>query len=83
MDEPPSNLDAKLRVQMRAEVQRIQRGLVSTIYVTHDEVEAMMAATRVAVLRGRKAAGGGGLAQHLDGNPDNIFVAAFIGSPSP
>src|ERR1700677_752655 len=82
MDEPLSNLDAKLRVQMRAEVQRIQRRIgVSTIYVTHDQVEAMTMGDRVTVLRE-------GLLQQVDtpqvlyDNPDNIFVAAFIGSPS-
>src|SRR5271155_430210 len=82
MDEPLSNLDAKLRVQMRAEVARIQRRIgVSTIYVTHDQVEAMTMGDRVAVLRD------GTLQQvdtpqHLYDNPDNVFVAAFIGSPS-
>ena len=82
MDEPLSNLDAKLRVQMRAEVQRIQRRIgVSTIYVTHDQVEAMTMGDRVTVLRD-------GVLQQVDtpqdlyDNPDNIFVAAFIGSPS-
>src|ERR1700721_1522049 len=81
MDEPLSNLDAKLRVQMRAEVQRIQRRIgVSTIYVTHDQVEAMTMGDRVTVLRD-------GRLQQVDtpqvlyDNPDNIFVAAFIGSP--
>jgi multiple sugar transport system ATP-binding protein len=82
MDEPLSNLDAKLRVQMRAEVHRIQRHLgVSTIYVTHDQVEAMTMGDRVTVMRD------GVLQQvdtpqHLYDNPDNIFVAAFIGSPA-
>ena len=82
MDEPLSNLDAKLRVQMRAEVSRIQRRLnVSTIYVTHDQVEAMTMGDRVAVMRG-------GVLQQCDNpqvlydRPDNIFVAAFIGSPA-
>jgi multiple sugar transport system ATP-binding protein len=82
MDEPLSNLDAKLRVQMRAEVSRIQRRInVSTIYVTHDQVEAMTMGDRVAVLRG-------GVLQQCDtpqvlyDRPDNIFVAAFIGSPA-
>ena len=82
MDEPLSNLDAKLRVQMRAEVSRIQRRInVSTIYVTHDQVEAMTMGDRVAVMRG-------GLLQQCDipqvlyDRPDNIFVAAFIGSPA-
>jgi multiple sugar transport system ATP-binding protein len=82
MDEPLSNLDAKLRVQMRAEVQRIQRRInVATLYVTHDQVEAMTMGDRVAVLRG------GVLQQvdhpqHLYDHPDNLFVAAFIGSPA-
>ncbi|MFP5322324.1 MAG: ABC transporter ATP-binding protein [Acidimicrobiia bacterium] len=82
MDEPLSNLDAKLRVQMRAEIARIQRELgVTTVYVTHDQVEAMTMGDRVAVLKG------GHLQQvdtpqNLYDNPDNVFVAAFIGSPS-
>ncbi len=82
MDEPLSNLDAKLRVQMRAEVARIQRRIgVSTIYVTHDQVEAMTMGDRVTVMRE-------GTLQQVDtpqqlyDNPDNIFVAAFIGSPA-
>ena len=82
MDEPLSNLDAKLRVQMRAEVQRIQRRInVATIYVTHDQIEAMTMGDRVAVMRS------GVLQQvdhpqHLYDRPDNLFVAAFIGSPA-
>jgi multiple sugar transport system ATP-binding protein len=82
MDEPLSNLDAKLRVQMRAEVQRIQRRIgVATLYVTHDQIEAMTMGDRVAVLRG-------GVLQQVDhpqvlyDHPDSVFVAAFIGSPS-
>ncbi len=82
MDEPLSNLDAKLRVQMRAEVARIQRRIgVATIYVTHDQVEAMTMGDRVTVLRS-------GVLQQVDtpqnlyDNPDNVFVAAFIGSPA-
>ena len=82
MDEPLSNLDAKLRVQMRAEVQRIQRRInVATIYVTHDQVEAMTMGDRVAVMRS-------GVLQQADrpqvlySHPDNLFVAAFIGSPA-
>ncbi len=82
MDEPLSNLDAKLRVQMRAEVQRIQRRInVATLYVTHDQVEAMTMGDRVAVMRS-------GTLQQVDhpqtlyDHPDNIFVAAFIGSPA-
>jgi multiple sugar transport system ATP-binding protein len=82
MDEPLSNLDAKLRVQMRAEVQRIQRRInVATLYVTHDQVEAMTMGDRVAVMRS------GNLQQvdhpqHLYDHPNNLFVAAFIGSPA-
>jgi multiple sugar transport system ATP-binding protein len=82
MDEPLSNLDAKLRVQMRAEVSRIQRRIgVATVYVTHDQVEAMTMGDRVTVLRD-------GILQQVNtpqnlyDNPDNVFVAAFIGSPS-
>jgi multiple sugar transport system ATP-binding protein len=82
MDEPLSNLDAKLRVQMRAEVQRIQRRIgVATVYVTHDQIEAMTMGDRVTVLRA-------GVLQQVDtpqnlyDNPDNVFVAAFIGSPA-
>jgi multiple sugar transport system ATP-binding protein len=82
MDEPLSNLDAKLRVQMRAEISRIQRQLsVTTVYVTHDQVEAMTMGDRVAVLRR-------GVLQQLDQpqrlyeRPGNLFVASFIGSPA-
>ena len=82
MDEPLSNLDAKLRVQMRAEIARLQRELaVTTIYVTHDQIEAMTMGDRVAVLRD-------GMLQQVDeperlyAHPRNLFVAAFIGSPS-
>ena len=82
MDEPLSNLDAKLRVQMRAEIARLQRDLaVTTIYVTHDQVEAMTMGDRVAVLKD-------GYLQQVDtpqnlyDEPTNVFVAAFIGSPS-
>ncbi|MDP2293418.1 MAG: ABC transporter ATP-binding protein, partial [Actinomycetota bacterium] len=82
MDEPLSNLDAKLRVQMRAEIAALQRTLgVTTIYVTHDQVEAMTMGDRVAVLKD-------GLLQQVDtpqnlyDHPANVFVAAFIGSPS-
>ena len=82
MDEPLSNLDAKLRVHMRAEVSRIQRRLgVATLYVTHDQVEAMTMGDRVAVMRS------GELQQYappkeLYDRPANLFVAAFIGSPA-
>ena len=82
MDEPLSNLDAKLRVQMRAEVSRIQRRIgVATIYVTHDQIEAMTMGDRVAVLRAgvlQQCA----TPQVLYDRPDNVFVAAFIGSPA-
>ncbi len=82
MDEPLSNLDAKLRVQMRAEVARIQRHLgVSTIYVTHDQVEAMTMGDRVTVMRDGRLQQVD-TPQNLYDNPDNIFVAAFIGSPA-
>jgi multiple sugar transport system ATP-binding protein len=82
MDEPLSNLDAKLRVQMRSEIARIQRELgVTTLYVTHDQVEAMTMGDRVAVIRK-------GLLQQADtpqklyDYPVNLFVAGFIGSPA-
>ena len=82
MDEPLSNLDAKLRVQMRAEVSKLQDDLgVTTIYVTHDQVEAMTMGDRVAVLKK-------GMLQQIDApqalydHPTNLFVAGFIGSPS-
>ena len=82
MDEPLSNLDAKLRVYMRSEISRIQRELgVTTIYVTHDQVEAMTMGDRVAVLKG-------GVLQQADEpsvlyrEPSNLFVAGFIGSPA-
>jgi multiple sugar transport system ATP-binding protein len=82
MDEPLSNLDAKLRVEMRAEIARLQRDLeVTTIYVTHDQVEAMTLGDRVAVMRD-------GLLQQFEipqklyDEPQNLFVAEFIGSPA-
>jgi multiple sugar transport system ATP-binding protein len=82
MDEPLSNLDAKLRVQMRTEVSRIQQRLeTTTVYVTHDQTEAMTLGDRVAVMRG-------GIIQQVDTpknlyeRPENLFVAGFIGSPS-
>jgi multiple sugar transport system ATP-binding protein len=81
MDEPLSNLDAKMRVQTRGEIARIQQRLgVTTIYVTHDQVEAMTMGTRVAVMKK-------GVLQQVDtpqfiyDNPANLFVAGFIGSP--
>jgi multiple sugar transport system ATP-binding protein len=82
MDEPLSNLDAKLRVQMRAEVARIQRRVgVATLYVTHDQVEAMTMGDRVAVLNAgvlQQCAS----PQELYDNPKNLFVAGFMGSPA-
>jgi multiple sugar transport system ATP-binding protein len=82
MDEPLSNLDAKLRVQMRAEIRGLQRDLgVTTIYVTHDQVEAMTMGDRVAVMRKgelQQAAD----PQELYDHPVNLFVAGFIGSPA-
>jgi multiple sugar transport system ATP-binding protein len=82
MDEPLSNLDAKLRVQMRAEISRIQRQLrVTTVYVTHDQVEAMTMGDRVAVLR-RGVLQQFEAPQRLYERPANLFVASFIGSPA-
>jgi multiple sugar transport system ATP-binding protein len=82
MDEPLSNLDAKLRVTMRSELSRLHDRLgVTTVYVTHDQVEAMTLGQRVAVLRD-------GVIQQVDSpqalyaRPQNLFVAAFIGSPA-
>src|SRR4051795_12982856 len=82
MDEPLSNLDAKLRVQMRTQVARIQQQLgTTTVYVTHDQTEAMTLGDRVAVMRA-------GIIQQVDtpkvlyDDPANLFVAGFIGSPS-
>jgi multiple sugar transport system ATP-binding protein len=82
MDEPLSNLDAKLRVQMRAEIAGLQRDLgVTTFYVTHDQIEALTMGDRVAVIKD-------GYLQQVDtpqylyDHPANVFVAAFIGSPS-
>jgi multiple sugar transport system ATP-binding protein len=82
MDEPLSNLDAKLRVQMRSEIARIQHELsTTTLYVTHDQVEAMTMGDRVAVIRK-------GVLQQVDApqflydHPENLFVAGFIGSPA-
>jgi multiple sugar transport system ATP-binding protein len=81
MDEPLSNLDAKLRVQMRAEVSKLQHSLnVTTVYVTHDQIEAMTMGDRVAVLS-RGILQQVGTPQDLYDHPDNLFVGAFIGSP--
>jgi multiple sugar transport system ATP-binding protein len=82
MDEPLSNLDAKLRVQMRTEVSRLQKRLgTTTVYVTHDQTEAMTLGDRVAVLRGGMLQQVGA-PQELYANPTNLFVAGFIGSPA-
>jgi multiple sugar transport system ATP-binding protein len=82
MDEPLSNLDAKLRVGMRAELSRLHARLgVTTVYVTHDQVEAMTLGQRVAVLRDGRIQQVD-TPQNLYREPDNLFVAAFIGSPS-
>jgi multiple sugar transport system ATP-binding protein len=82
MDEPLSNLDAKLRVQMRTEVSRIQRRLKTTmIYVTHDQTEAMTLGDRIAVMRAGVLQQVGAPAE-LYGHPRNLFVAGFVGSPS-
>src|SRR5271165_2158542 len=82
MDEPLSNLDAKLRVQMRTEVSRIQRRLgTTTVYVTHDQTEAMTLGDRVAVMRSGLLQQVGSPKELYD-RPDNLFVAGFIGSPA-
>ena len=82
MDEPLSNLDAKLRVQMRTQVSRIQKTLgTTTLYVTHDQTEAMTLGDRVVVMRAGIIQQVGS-PQHLYENPANLFVAGFIGSPS-
>jgi multiple sugar transport system ATP-binding protein len=81
MDEPLSNLDAKLRVQMRAEIAQLQRSLgTTTIYVTHDQTEAMTLGSRVAVMR-QGVLQQIAPPQELYRQPDNLFVAGFIGSP--
>jgi multiple sugar transport system ATP-binding protein len=82
MDEPLSNLDAKLRVQMRTEVARLQSKLeTTTVYVTHDQTEAMTLGDRVAVMRAGVLQQVGTPAELYD-NPTNLFVAGFIGSPA-
>jgi multiple sugar transport system ATP-binding protein len=82
MDEPLSNLDAKLRVQMRAEISKLQRDLgVTTIYVTHDQVEAMTMGDRVAVMR-KGELQQVAPPQELYDRPVNLFVGGFIGSPA-
>ncbi len=82
MDEPLSNLDAKLRVQMRTQVSRIQKSLgTTTIYVTHDQTEAMTLGDRVVVMRGGVVQQVGSPTELYE-HPTNLFVAGFIGSPS-
>jgi multiple sugar transport system ATP-binding protein len=82
MDEPLSNLDAKLRVQMRTEVARLQKDLsTTTVYVTHDQTEAMTLGDRVAVMRAGELQQVGPPGELYD-NPANLFVAGFIGSPA-
>jgi multiple sugar transport system ATP-binding protein len=82
MDEPLSNLDAKLRVHMRAEIGKIQRELgVTTIFVTHDQVEAMTMGSRVAVMR-KGQVQQVGPPEDVYNRPSNLFVAGFIGSPA-
>ena len=82
MDEPLSNLDAKLRVQMRTQVSRLQKQLsTTTVYVTHDQTEAMTLGDRVVVMRAGVVQQVGE-PQHLYDHPANLFVAGFIGSPS-
>jgi multiple sugar transport system ATP-binding protein len=82
MDEPLSNLDAKLRVQMRTEISRIQQQLgTTTIYVTHDQTEAMTLGDRIAVMRAGVLQQVGS-PDELYRHPNNLFVAGFIGSPS-
>jgi multiple sugar transport system ATP-binding protein len=82
MDEPLSNLDAKLRVQMRADIKKLQSDLgVTTIYVTHDQVEAMTMGDRIAVMN-LGILQQVGTPEELYENPSNMFVAGFIGSPA-
>jgi multiple sugar transport system ATP-binding protein len=82
MDEPLSNLDAKLRVQMRTQVSRLQKQLgTTTVYVTHDQTEAMTLGDRVVVMRGGRVQQVGP-PQELYDHPANLFVAGFIGSPA-
>src|SRR5215472_11376601 len=82
MDEPLSNLDAKLRIQMRAEITRIQRRLhTTTVYVTHDQTEAMTLGDRLAVMRDGVLQQVG-TPDELYNHPRNVFVAGFIGAPA-
>ena len=83
MDEPLSNLDAKLRVQTRAEIAALQQRLgVTTIYVTHDQVEAMTLGHRVAVLKDGSVCSSATRPRNLYEHPRNVFVAGFVGSPA-
>ena len=83
MDEPLSNLDAKLRVQMRADIAALQQRLgVTTVYVTHDQVEAMTMGHRIAVLRDGRLQQCDDAARASTTRPANVFVAGFIGSPA-
>src|SRR3712207_9470613 len=82
MDEPLSNLDAKLRVQMRTEIAKLHNRIsTTTIYVTHDQTEAMTMADRIILLKGGVVQQVAPPQQMYD-HPDNIFVAGFIGSPA-
>jgi len=82
MDEPLSNLDAKLRVQMRTMISRLQNDLgTTTVYVTHDQTEAMTLGDRIVLMR-KGIVQQVGAPEELYGKPDNLFVAGFIGSPS-
>jgi ABC-type sugar transport system ATPase subunit len=82
MDEPLSNLDAKLRVQTRAEIQKLQKRLgTTTVYVTHDQVEAMTMGDRIAVMSGGVIKQLGTPKEVFE-NPSNVFVAGFVGSPA-
>jgi len=82
MDEPLSNLDAKLRVQMRAEIAKLHQRLnTTTIYVTHDQTEAMTMATRIVVMKDGVIQQVGSPKEVYD-NPENVFVGGFIGSPA-
>ena len=81
MDEPLSNLDAKLRLTMRAQLKHIQRRLeTTTVYVTHDQIEAMTLADRIAIMNKGKIQQLG-TPDEVYNNPANVFVAGFIGSP--
>jgi multiple sugar transport system ATP-binding protein len=81
MDEPLSNLDANLRAEMRSEIRRLQQEIgTTTVYVTHDQVEAMTMGDRIAVMREGKLLQAGGLTEIYE-DPANTFVAGFIGSP--